>query len=555
MKKGKVKSSMMQMLLMFGLIPLIISATLVDTMACETMKDSLEADTKTTLQIAAESLAIFYQDELDTDGQIREGEEYVDSFHERGIELTVFIGDTRKLTSIKDADGNRIEGTKASAEVVTEVMEHENDFYAEDVVIDGETYYAYYVPLRDADDKVVGMAFAGENAKKVQSASDALFQKFMIVGTINIFVFATLIILIARKVKKPFGKIADSLQVLADGNIHEEITLTSSMKETAHIIEAMKKLQGGLCDMVCNIQNTADDLTDSVKEVDRLSESSKEGTKQINTAVGEIAEAAATMADSVQKVNDQVLRMGKNVGEIAGNVDNLTQSSALMQKANVEAKKYMADVLDSSEKSVNAVGNMADQVASTNESIAKINEAITMIINIASETNLLSLNASIEAARAGEMGRGFAVVADNIKQLSDQSTQGANKIKEIADDMIGQSERSVKLADDIKELIVEEQKTIAETQSRFDALQVQIDRSLEEISCISDKTDNLNDIKGKIVNEVEELSALSEENAASNQEVTASMENMTNSIATISGKADRMGEMADKLIGAIEMFK
>ena len=178
-----------------------------------------------------------------------------------------------------------------------------------------------------------------------------------------------------------------------------------------------------------------------------------------------------------------------------------------------------------------------------------------MIINIASETNLLSLNASIEAARAGEMGRGFAVVADNIKQLSDQSTQGANKIKEIADDMIGQSERSVKLADDIKELIVEEQKTIAETQSRFDALQVQIDRSLEEISCISDKTDNLNDIKGKIVNEVEELSALSEENAASNQEVTASMENMTNSIATISGKADRMGEMADKLIGAIEMFK
>ena len=83
-------------------------------------------------------------------------------------------------------------------------------------------------------------------------------------------------------------------------------------------------------------------------------------------------------------------------------------------------------------------------------------------------------------------------------------------IKEIADDMIMQSEKSVKLADDIK---------------------------------------------GRIVNEVEELSSISEENAASNQEVTASIESMAGSISTISEKADLMGEMADKLIGAIEVFK
>lgn len=128
-------------------------------------------------------------------------------------------------------------------------------------------------------------------------------------------------------------------------------------------------------------------------------------------------------------------------------------------------------------------------------------------------------------------------------------------IKEIADDMIMQSEKSVKLADDIKEMIIVEQKKIAETQNRFDTLQTEINKSLKGIGDISDKTNNLNDIKGRIVNEVEELSSISEENAASNQEVTASIESMAGSISTISEKADLMGEMADKLIGAIEVFK
>lgn len=552
---NKPKISFMKLLLMFGLIPLMVSVTIVDTMACEFLKSTLKENTKTTIQIAAEDLANFYHEQLVSEGEIAEDRSYVDSFQKYNIDLTLCIGDTRLLSSLKDENGNRLEGTKVADAVVDEVINKGNDYYSDDLVINNEVYYVYYTPVEDAEGNIIGIAFAGKKAAEVQNASDRLFRIFMIVGTINIGVFTFLIIFFARMIKKPLGKIADGLEVLADGDLSQDIQIHSIVRETNRIIDSAKKLQDNLRETVSNVRETAITLSDSVDEVDGLSNHIAEGTNQITNAVVELSSGAVNMADNVQGVNTKVVNIGQSINDITGNVENLSVSSSVIKQASDEAEISINGVLKSSSKSVDAVERIVSQIELTNQTISKITETVEMISSISNETELLSLNASIEASHAGDAGRGFAVVADNIKKLSEQSAESANIIKALADDMIKQSALSVSLANDIKGIIIKEQSEISDTQAKFDTLNKEIEASIEKIAVIGNMTENIDSVKNDIVENVSELSAISEENAASNQEVTASVETMGVSIADISKKTGTMKELADNLNQAISAFK
>ena len=212
-------------------------------------------------------------------------------------------------------------------------------------------------------------------------------------------------------------------------------------------------------------------------------------------------------------------------------------------------------VLNSSNSTVASVDNINKQILLTNDSINKINDAINLIISIANQTQLLSLNASIEAARAGEAGRGFAVVATNISELSEQSNEGASTIRAIAEEILKNSEDSVRLSEAIKNAISEEQSAIIEAQGKFEDLEAAIGDSVNEIKSIGEKTEDLDQIKSSIVADVQDLSAISEENAASTEEVTASVQSIAANVSMI---ADRMGAMdgvSNDLTGKVAFFK
>ncbi len=304
-----------------------------------------------------------------------------------------------------------------------------------------------------------------------------------------------------------------------------------------------------------DVKSTSSNLMDQVTEVDRLSEESSGNAVLINNAVGELASTAMNMAENVQSVNAQVMRMGESVADISVNVEQLAASSENMHRVSSEAMESMGQVMDSSHKSVEAINSINTQVLDTNKSVGKINNAIELILGIADQTKLLSLNASIEAARAGDVGKGFAVVAESIKQLSEQSSDGANQIKELADEIISKSGDSVNLTEVIKETIAAEQNQITETQNKFNSLSLEIEKSLVQIDSIDRKTEELKGLKDGIIGNVQDLSAISEENAASNQEVTASVENITHAISEISDKSGLMSTMAEKFQQAVDFFK
>ena len=225
-------------------------------------------------------------------------------------------------------------------------------------------------------------------------------------------------------------------------------------------------------------------------------------------------------------------------------------------KANGDKAMVIIDELaTSNDDTMQLLKKIANRVNATNESAAKISEAIKLITSIAEETNLLSLNAAIEAARAGEQGRGFAVVAGQIQKLAEQSNESAGSIAETIKELLEDSENTVKVMDEVREIVDKQQEKFEQTRQQFSNVHIGIDQSRDEAEEIKLKTDACNEEKVSVVEIISSLSAISQENAASSQQTTASMEELNATINILATSAGNLQNLSSELQKSVEVFK
>ena len=559
MKKGGF--DFLKMLMLFGMIP-IITAILIETfVSAAKTKASMEESVYDRLNATNMAFNHYVEDVIANAGEdifLSEDADhtFVDSYTSENLGLTIFMGDTRAVTNLRDSKTNeRLEGTKASDAVIAACLNGGQHYQSDGVMINGKQYYVDYQPIYTTDGRIIGMTFVGEPYDTVSSAILSVTTPLIIIAIILFLFFAILIFVLAVYVRRAPGMISEDMERMATGDISSDATAHSGITENINMITAIGGMKAVLQDTVAKIKDSADALGEDANEVMSLSDSSATGAAQISTAVGELSLTAQNMAENVQEVNSHAADMDATVSEIGGNVENLNKNAGTMKNISRLASDKMKDVMESSRGSVEAVQTINKQINLTNESIAKVNEAIDLIIDIASQTKLLSLNASIEAARAGEAGRGFAVVADSISQLSEQSNNSASTIRTIAEEILSNSEVSVRLAGEIMETMNAEQVTIEEAQEEFEKLEAAIVESVDGIKEIDEKTESLKDIKERIVANVSDLSAISEENAASNAEVSASTDNIATAIQEIAERIKGVSAQADNLKEIVAFFK
>jgi methyl-accepting chemotaxis protein len=556
MKKLSFKTALM----LFSILPVIVAVSALAIISVLYMKSSLENRVGIALRVAAIDLAEYYEYDLINDNDLTDGfvtydSDYIDHLQQAEVELTLFKGDTRFCTSIKDENGNRIEGTKAADEVIETVLKGGEELYSTDIKINGTDYYVYYVPLHGADGKVVGMAFAGESCKRVNHSLNTMMLVVTFISLVIIVVVSIFSMIVAGMIAKPIKLSSNALAKIANGNLTAETRIPSKLKETSDLIMSLNVLKNKLNDIIGNIKNVSVPLNEDSNNVNSLSVSSAESSNQISSAMEDLANAATHMTQNVEDINMQVTHMNNTIDVLSDSSNTLAVSSDNIQKANSDAADYINMVSKSSEQSVEAVNDITRQITETNTSIAKIKDAVEIITSIANQTNLLSLNASIEAARAGEAGKGFAVVAAEIGNLSAQSNSSATEIKNTVDEIVEKSEQSVVLSKRVSNLIEEEQKYINDTLNKFNVLNDEISDSLDKINLVSENTKALEEIKANITRAVQELSAISEENAASNEEVSASVTGIADSIEQIKDSSDVTKSNANNLVEVIGYFK
>lgn len=552
----KKKMGYLQVILMIGCIPMIAAIVALTVYASAKMKNELIDSTYLRLKACSTSVEQYFTWDIREDILEKDDISYqfIDSLQEEHIEQTLFMGDERFITSIVDEDGKRIEGTKADPKV-WETVKTGNDYAADGMKINGERYYVYYVPVRSDDGEILGMAFSGERESAVRNAISGMLRSLVLLAGCMIVLFTAILVYLSFKIRKPLLATAEYIDCVANGDLSGNLEVKSVIREVTTLIRASAALKDKLNSIVTEVDGHAMQLDNNMESLNVLASASSKGANQIRQAIDELSKTAVSLAENVQSVNTSMMEMGNNVTAIHSETVTLNENSDKMDHANRNASESMNLVLTSSHTSSAIIEEMIVQVKATNEAIASISKAVELISDITSQTNLLSLNASIEAARAGQAGRGFAVVATEIKQLADQSSQGAAAIKNIVDDILEKSNKSVELTERMRTLAEKEQADIGSAKTGFDTLSQIIEANVATAGTIAEKTKNLEELKQTIINNITELSAISEENAASNEEVTANVSSIAESIDRISEDTGMIKKVSAALEEQMKYFK
>lgn len=494
-----------------------------------------------------------YQNEIFKKGtkDITDDYELLDQIKEQSdIEVTLFWGKQRVLTTITNDKGERVIGTTLDEDFVSDILDGKiKKHFAPTIQIADEDYCGFYAPLKLKNGDIAGMIFTGrakaDVQKEIAKGQIRMIASMTVILCIALIVLIFVVCQIIKALKHTIGRLDDVAEGKLDFEMHGKM-----LQRADEIGEMSQSIQG----LIDEFKSIITDLSDSSQELEEFSnefgqsfDTIAENISNINVAVDEIANGATSQAGETVEANDEITRMGEAIGHAVDDIELLNHNSDKMRDYSESAENTLQELVAISEQTSQAIDEVRTQTNLTNESAKAIQTATDMITNISAQTNMLSLNASIEAARAGENGKGFAVVADEIRNLSEQSKSSADEIMAIVSELIRNSNTSVTTMNQVSGRVQEQNEKLENTRAMFQSLNQEIASVSDGVNRIREIMEVLEGQKNTVTTSVEQLASIAEENAASTEETSASMTELKDIVKQCHEQTQRLIEISNEL--------
>lgn len=321
----------------------------------------------------------------------------------------------------------------------------------------------------------------------------------------------TLTIYIVNIISKPLRQGVKYVAEIAKGNLTATIAIDQK-DEVGELVDSMRAMSANLKNIVGNIQRGAINIAMASETINAASQQLSSGAQQMNGNSQVVSQGATEQASSVEEISASMEEMVANIQQ---NTDNARHSEKIALKVNDDIQK----VNNKSRESV--------------EQITRISEKISIISDIAFQTNILALNAAVEAARAGEHGRGFAVVAAEVRKLAERSKVAADEINDLSRRSVSVTKEAGALIEGIIPDIINTSKLVQEIAAA----------SIEQTSGVE-----------QINNSVQQLNQVTQSNASSAEEMSSNAEEFSATAEEMSNNAEELAVQADNLREAINFF-
>ena len=545
------------------IIKMVILAVVISNVICmvfilESSKKQITDSTKHTMVDVVNTTSKIVENEIgNADAEDLDYDEYAKSLSEVKLEgmdssyvYVVKNDGTMLYHPTKEKVGQPVENAVIKG-VVQQLQDGTKpDTAVVEYVFNGTTKYSAYTILKN-ENILVLTADESEALSGITTVTGAAVG----ISTVVVLLAVIICFLRVRRLMRPLVKVSTIIEEIANGDINADFGMVKeSNDEIGLIIEKMKELTQSLGNIVGRIRNSSDTMSANSYELNDTSSQTLAANNEISKAVEDVAEGSTGMASSISKINENLEEMSRETKDINESVNEIKNQTTAVQDSSKIMNDKVKSMQDSSHKMDDGISAISKRIETVNTTVDKVSNIVSVIEEISSETNLLSLNASIEAARAGDAGKGFAVVAQEIRVLSDNTNTELENIKQIISSLVEECRYCVQASGTIVEDNAKQKEEIKAVLDEFGALDEQIQKTAEKADEIEELVTAMIELNDDITKSSNSLTDVSAANAATTEEMNANIEELNAMMNGVAEMAGHMNDESDGLKEALSFF-